>query len=380
MNPTKGVVDGQQVYQYFESYENDLAGNIQKMTHAAVNQPKASQWTRRYLYDSPSYFSTDSKVQMSNRLTGTVSGSLLEEYGYSGDGGQVGCMTSLPQYSQLSWNFENLLRSSSTQWTKDDIPQTTYYVYDYSGKRVRKVSESFAKAGSPTCKERDTRYLDGLEIQLKFVANDMSQRMITHVTGHELLALTESATGEKTLPRYQIGDNMELDNEGQLISYEEYSPFGAVTYSSMHQEVKASREHRLQRYKHDRETGPYHCGARYYCPWLGRWTSPDPSEDIDGPNQYRYVNNDPINFDDHSGRCGRGISAPQRREIASVHNGLGKLSAKVEGLADRVHHMEVSKVDQHFRPRSTRKMPIFQDYLASWRRKWMKSLPSRSTF
>ncbi|RSL99805.1 hypothetical protein CDV31_012056 [Fusarium ambrosium] len=164
MNPTKVIVDGQQVYEYLESYEYDLAGNIQKMTHAAVKQPKASQWTRRYFYHSTSRFSTDSRVQMSNRSTGTVSGSLSEEYDYSGDGGQVGCMTSMPQYSQLSWNCENLLGSSSTQWTKDDTPQTTYYVYDYSGKRVRKVTESFAKAGSPTRKERDTLYLDGLEI------------------------------------------------------------------------------------------------------------------------------------------------------------------------------------------------------------------------
>ncbi|RMJ20248.1 hypothetical protein CDV36_000064 [Fusarium kuroshium] len=194
MNPTKGIVDGQQVYEYLESYEYNLAGNIQKMTHAAVKQPKASQWTCRYFYHSTSRFSTDSRVQMSNRLTGTVSGSLSEEYDYSGDGGQVGCMTSMPQYSQLGWNFENLLGSSSTQWTKDDTPQTTYYVYGYSGKRVRKVTESFAKAGSPAHKEKDTLYLDGLEIQLKFVGNDMSQRTITHVTGHELLALIESAT------------------------------------------------------------------------------------------------------------------------------------------------------------------------------------------
>ncbi|RSL80924.1 hypothetical protein CEP51_006204 [Fusarium floridanum] len=208
MNPTKGIMDGQQVYEYLGSYGYDLAGNIRKMTHAAVKQPKASQWTRRYFYHSTSRFNTSSKVQMSSRLTGTVSGSLSEEYDYSGDGGQVGCMTSMTQYSQLSWNCENLLGSSSTQWTKDDTPQTTYYVYDYSGKRVRKATESFAKAGSPTRKERDTLYLDGLEIQLKFVGNDISQRTITHVTGHELLALIESATGEKTLPRYQIGDNM----------------------------------------------------------------------------------------------------------------------------------------------------------------------------
>ncbi|KAM0425896.1 hypothetical protein ACHAPT_008834 [Fusarium lateritium] len=324
MDPTKGVVDGQQVYQYLESYEYDLAGNIQKMTHAAIKQPKASQWTRRYFYHSPSRLSTDSNVQMSNRLTGTVAGSVTEDYGYSGDGGQVGCMTSLPQYSQLSWNFQNLLGSSSTQWTKDDTPQTTYYVYDYTGKRVRKVTESFAKAGSPTRKERDTLYLDGLEIQVKLVANnDICQRTITQVTGHQALALVESATGEKTLRRYQVGDDMELDDHGQLISYEEYSPFGAVTYSSMHQDVNASRDYRFQRYKHDRETGLYHCGARYYCPWLGRWTSPDPSGDIDGPNLYQYVNNDPVNFDDHTGRSrkqhGRSIFPPLKDNVADLY-------------------------------------------------------------
>ncbi|KAJ4199863.1 hypothetical protein NW767_007843 [Fusarium falciforme] len=360
MSPTKGVADSQQVYQYLESYEYDLAGNIEKMTHAAVNQPKASQWTRRYLYDSPSRFMTDSEVQMSNRLTGTVSGSLSEEYGYSGDGGQVGCMTNLPQYSQLSWNFENLLGSSSTQWTKDDTPQTTYYVYDYSGKRVRKVTESFAKAGSPTRKERDTLYLDGLEIQLKFVANDMSQRKITHVTGHELLALVESATGEKTLPRYQTGDNMELDDEGQLISYEEYSPFGAVTYSSMHQEVKASREYRFQRYKHDRETGLYHCGARYYCPWLGRWTSPDPSGDIDGPNLYQYVNNDPINFDDHSGRSRRGISAPRDIREKTPNTEITFLGSKVKPTRRAVGSRDAPPSDSFIT--STRKYVQFGGY------------------
>lgn len=193
------------------------------------------------------------------------------------------------------------------------------------------MTESFAKAGSSTRKERDTLYLDGLEIQLKFVANDMSQCTITHVTGHELLALVESATSEKRLPRYQIGNNMELDDEGQLISYEECSPFGAITYSSMEREVKASREYRFQQYKHDRETGLYHCGARYYCPWLGRWTSPDPSGDIDGPNLYQYVNNDPVNFDHQSGRSKeRATSINASRRVVKINKDIIKLKGQAD--------------------------------------------------
>lgn len=102
----------------------------------------------------------------------------------------------------------------------------------------------------------------------------------------------------------------------------------------MHQEAKASREYHFQRYKHDRETGLYHCGARYYCPWLGRWTSPDPSGDVDGPNLYQYVNNDPVNFDDHTGHSkdGRGISAARNIREKTPDSEITLLGSKVKPI------------------------------------------------
>lgn len=39
-----------------------------------------------------------------------------------------------------------------------------------------------------------------------------------------------------------------------------------------------------------------------YAPPIGRWLSEDPAGYIDGPNQYLYVANDPINKTDPSGR------------------------------------------------------------------------------
>src|SRR5512135_858330 len=39
---------------------------------------------------------------------------------------------------------------------------------------------------------------------------------------------------------------------------------------------------------------PYYMGARYYAAWLGRWTSPDPSGFVDGPNLWRYCRNNPV--------------------------------------------------------------------------------------
>jgi hypothetical protein len=42
----------------------------------------------------------------------------------------------------------------------------------------------------------------------------------------------------------------------------------------------------------------YYYGARYYAPWLGRWTSCDPAENM---NRYEYVRNNPLRFEDPDG-------------------------------------------------------------------------------
>ncbi|RYP75519.1 hypothetical protein DL771_002404 [Monosporascus sp. 5C6A] len=143
-----------------------------------------------------------------------------------------------------------------------------------------------------------------VEIQAKFTGAKRSVLQIAQVSGGaERLALVETTDDQdddSILVRYQIGHNMELDDLGRLISYEEYSPFGTVVYSVMHKDVEAPRTYRFARYEHDRETGLYHCGARYYCPWLDRWTSPDPLGDVDGPNPYGYVGNDRVNMDDNT--------------------------------------------------------------------------------
>jgi RHS repeat-associated protein len=38
-----------------------------------------------------------------------------------------------------------------------------------------------------------------------------------------------------------------------------------------------------------------------YTPHVGRWLSEDPAGYVDGPNQYLYVKNNPINMTDPSG-------------------------------------------------------------------------------
>jgi RHS repeat-associated protein len=51
----------------------------------------------------------------------------------------------------------------------------------------------------------------------------------------------------------------------------------------------------------DDETGLYYFGVRYYAAWLGRWTSSDPGDFVDGLNMYVYVRNNPVKLVDEEG-------------------------------------------------------------------------------
>jgi RHS repeat-associated protein len=62
------------------------------------------------------------------------------------------------------------------------------------------------------------------------------------------------------------------------------------------------RRYRYTGKEKDEETALYYHGARYYACWLGRWTAPDPSGLVDGPNRYAYVGNSPISKADPTGR------------------------------------------------------------------------------
>jgi RHS repeat-associated protein len=49
----------------------------------------------------------------------------------------------------------------------------------------------------------------------------------------------------------------------------------------------------------DPETGLVCFGNRYYDPKIGRWTSPDPLGDMDGPNLYAFCRNNPLTYIDY---------------------------------------------------------------------------------
>lgn len=97
------------------------------------------------------------------------------------------------------------------------------------------------------------------------------------------LALAEARTvgtdrGPDQLIRYQLINHLdssvlELDQDAQVISYEEYYPYGSTSYQAVRASTEAPKRYRYSGKERDIETGLAYYGARYYAPWLCRWTT-----------------------------------------------------------------------------------------------------------
>ncbi|TPX14888.1 uncharacterized protein E0L32_004997 [Thyridium curvatum] len=326
--------------EYVEYYVYDDADNLRLLRHE-VSDKSVPGWTRFYTYKEPSLLEPS---RYSNRLSQTCIGRLTERYGYGGGAaGQVGCMTSMTGFSRLQWDHRNKLQCTARQKVNSGLPETTWYVYDDSGKRVRKVTARSSEAaavesGTKARKRKETIFLDSVEIYRVYHGDGVRVKTTTTtslvgasadpeapsvVTIEDFQVAADSSetesdggsdsddrrdeqaprsnSNEPLLYRYVVSPNLETDDKGQIVSYEEYTPFGVSVLLMCKAKTEAPRRYRFALYHRDHETGLYACGARYYAPWLGRWTSPDPLGMVDGPNVYAYVLNEPVNLFDPSG-------------------------------------------------------------------------------
>ena len=111
-----------------------------------------------------------------------------------------------------------------------------------------------------------------------------------------------------TVLRYQYDNHLgsaclELSDNGSIISYEEYYPFGQTSYYTSSGSIEVS----LKRYKYcgkerDEETGLYYYGMRYYADWLCRFVSVDPLQfEYPELTPFQYASNRPITGTDLDG-------------------------------------------------------------------------------
>jgi RHS repeat-associated protein len=297
---------------YTERYEYDAAGNFEVMRHTAdpFLLHQNGSWTRTYAYSEASLLEPGKQNnRVSHTIVGRVAGTPPQEtYLYDNHGNMLR-MSHLPQ---MNWDFKDQLQHVNLAGGGQ-----AYYVYDTGGQRVRKVVE---KNGGTLIEERI--YFGGFEIFR--VRNGTGSTSLERETLHivddkQRIAVIETRThgndgSSAQLTRYQFGNHLgsaalEMDETAQIISYEEYYPYGGTSY----QAGRSEAEVRLKRYRYigmerDEESGLNYHGARYYATWFARWINADPTGITGGLNLFLYSNASPVVFFDPTGNEPRSVT------------------------------------------------------------------------
>ena len=305
---------------YAEIYHYDEVGNILRMIHHLgdnLNSPGTVVWNRRYQYQPDN-----------NRLRCTSVPGEADHSEYSDDPfaqyasrysyDDHGNMTSMPHLPLMEWDHTDQLHATSQQ-VRDDggTPEITYYVYDAAGQRVRKVTERPADPGITPTRKEERVYLGGFEVYRKYNGSNGNDPTLVRETLHimddkQRIALVETRTqgndgSPAQLIRYQFSNHLgsaslELDEVGEVISYEEYYPYGSTSYQAVRKDIEVpAKRYRYTGKERDEESGLNYHGARYHALWLGRWITADSEDVADGPNLYAYTTNNPLKFTDETG-------------------------------------------------------------------------------
>jgi RHS repeat-associated protein len=284
---------------YTQQYDYDEVGNIKEVRHLAA----AGNWTRNYHC-----------AANNNRLLSTTVGADTYNYPHHP---QHGFITALPQMQVMKWNFKEELQAGAQQSVVAGTPETTWYVYDGSGQRARKITENQANAGVDPSRKSQRIYVGGVEIYREYgIAEAITlERKSYHVMDDKSrIAMIETRTqGMDAAPvrlvRYQFGNHVgsaciETDDTARVISYEEYHPFGTTSYQAVDKDIKAAaKRYRYTGMERDEESGLAYHSTRFYLPWLARWLNPDSIGLKGGINFYAYVKNNPISKRDPHGTC-----------------------------------------------------------------------------
>jgi RHS repeat-associated protein len=201
----------------------------------------------------------------------------------------------------------------------------------------------------------ETLYLGGFEVWRRYEVNASvwtleEERETVHVSDDArriCMIETETISGGSPVsspaPRYrfQLDDHLgtvavEVDATGNVISYEQYHPYGTSAYRAQDGTLGVSaKRYRYNGKERDDETKLYYYGARYYAPWLGRWTAADPLAFADGVGAYTYVRGSPVVLSDPNGKQGKFIW-PEDWDIK-----IAQLKAEQLGLMGAAANAEV---------------------------------------
>ncbi|MEC0038650.1 RHS repeat-associated core domain-containing protein [Bacillus cereus] len=285
-------LDDSQYVNYFEKYNYDRAGNLVKLSHKG-----ASQYTTDiHIDDTSNRGIWKQKNEMPN---------ITDSFDRAGN--QNFLCSGIP----MEWDARNQLCCAQMVVRDDEDNDWESYIYDSSGIRI--VKRNIRKTKN-TLQTDTTVYLPGLELRTRQTGDKFTELLHVVTVDTEIAQVRVLHWEDGTQPnevsndqyRYSINDHLgssmlELDIQGQIISKEEFYPYGGTAVWTARTEVEANYKTIRYSGKELDATGLYYYGHRYYMPWLGRWLNPDPSGILYGLNLYQMVENNPIKLVDEMG-------------------------------------------------------------------------------
>ena len=151
----------------------------------------------------------------------------------------------MPQLSLMRWDFRDRLSASPVRWSTAAIRETTYYVYDAGGQRVRKMTELAAATGEAPIRKGERVYVGAFEVHRQYDVTDVVRHQLETVhimDGPQRIALVETVTqgdedGHGSSAPFpgrgssRVGD-ARTRRRGENLSYEEYLPYGSTSYQA----------------------------------------------------------------------------------------------------------------------------------------------------
>lgn len=288
------------VQAFTQSYTYDTVGNLATLVHD-VTGSSTYDWSKAFSYADDSNRLAEVEV--------TATGGPYTDSFTHDDRGSIVYLPGMKFSSALDPNIETDFRDQIVKVHLATSGHYAVYWQDGGGQRVRKVVVKGA-----TTEER--RYVGPYEVWTSNTTTGgaPSERTTLHVMdGRERVLLRETLTGVAGSPvspvvtlRYQLGNHLgtaciETDGDGNILSYEEYFPYGATSWQAPSLTTVSLKRYKYTGMERDEETGLQRHGVRYYAPWLGRWTSADPIGLGDGVNRYAYCHGGPTAATDPTG-------------------------------------------------------------------------------
>ncbi|WP_313951702.1 SpvB/TcaC N-terminal domain-containing protein [Accumulibacter sp.] len=333
---------GDQLRNYTQRYRYDVVGNFIDMAHTA----DGGGWTRKY-----------STQPDSNRLHQTWTGNSTEEavtYRHDAHGSMLNLnrldIDAPPPIRedenwgrQIQWDWRDMIRGFDLGGGG-----LARYHYCIDKQRTRKHITRSASADDSFVEDRI--YLGDYELyrrrnpqggvvaeieSLHLFEGEQRVLLVDDVIAADNPRPDRLQVKAQTLFRYQYGNHLgsvglELDNAAQLISYEEFHPYGTSSYRLM----EASQEAPAKRYRYtgmerDEESGLACHGARQYSTRNGVWLQADPIGVSNRINVFDYSGRNPV------GRLDQLGTEDTEGEFASLKRTAAAVDKKGLGIGER---------------------------------------------